>query len=529
MERMHSHPSSDCSWSFSIELSRREELVCKRLKRTGRLFVFLRRHRHELFDEGFQRELAQMYSDSPRGMLPLPPAMLAMVTLLQAYEQKSDAAAVEEAVFDLRWQMVLDCMGAEAPPFSQGVLVDFRRRLVAHDMDKRLLRRTVELAEKTGDFGAKQLKIALDSAPLWGAGRVEDTFNLIGHAMAVVVECAAKVLELPVERIIKEAKLVLVGGSSIKARLDIDWDDPAQQAEALQRLLSEVQQLREFVALRLPDATNQPPLKQALDLLEQVIGQDLEPDPKGGMRIRNGTARDRRISVSDPDMRHGRKSRSRVINGFKRHVARALDQPLILAVTVRPANEPEHRAADLLREEIESFGEVAELHVDRGYLASEWTKALHDTGKRILSKPWVPRNGERFTKTDFRIDLAAQNVRCPAGTDAPIRGGKAEFSAARCAVCHLRERCTNAKPGRGRSIAIHPQEALLINLRELKATSAGRAELRQRTAIEHTLAHVCRRQGPKARYLGERMNVFDLRRIASVENLHALDRMQQAA
>ena len=95
-------------WSPPVELSALEVRICKRLKRTGRLFAFLRRHRLELFDEGFQAELAAMYSDRPRGTLPLPPAMLAMVTLLQAYEQKSDAAAVEEAVFDRRWQMVLD-------------------------------------------------------------------------------------------------------------------------------------------------------------------------------------------------------------------------------------------------------------------------------------------------------------------------------------------------------------------------------------------------------------------------------------
>jgi hypothetical protein len=396
-------------------------------------------------------------------------------------------------------------------------------------MDKRLLQRTVELAEATGEFGAKQLKVALDSAPLWGAGRVEDTFNLIGHAMAVVVECAAKVLDSSAEQVCRNAGLRLVGGSSLKARLDIDWDDPAQQAEALQRLLAEVQRLRSFVAARLAEASKQPPLKQALDLLEQVIGQDLEPDPKGGMRIRRGTAKDRRISVTDPDMRHGRKSRSRLINGFKRHIALDLERPLILAVAVRPANEPEHRAADLLREEIEAYGEVVELHVDRGYLASDWTTSLHDTGKRILSKPWVPRNGDRFVKTDFRIDLERQRVSCPEGVDAPIRAGKAEFSAAFCSTCSARSRCTKAKSSRGRTIAIHPQESLLIQLRELKATSTGRAELRQRTAIEHSLAHVCRRQGPRARYRGERMNLLDLRRTASVENLHALDRMQQAA
>lgn len=526
---MSARSSSALRWSFPIELSRREEMFCRRLKRTGRLFAFLRRHRHELFDEAFQQELAQMYSDSPRGTAAIAPALLAMVTLLQAYEQKSDAAAVEQAVFDGRWQMVLDCVGANQPSFSQGVLVDFRRRLVAHDMDRRLLQRTVELAQKTGEFGAKQLKVALDSAPLWGAGRVEDTFNLIGHAMEVVAQCVAKVLNLPVQRVIQEAKLVLVGGSSVKARLDIDWDDASQQAEALRRLLEQVKRLREYVAHRVSDAAQEPPLKRALELLEQVIPQDLEPDPKGGMRVRRATAKDRRISVSDPDMRHGRKSRSRVFHGYKRHIAQALDQRLILAVAVRPANEPEHRAAQLLRKEVEVFGQVTQLHIDRGYLASEWTQDLANTGKQILAKPWVSRNGEQFAKSQFAIDLQAQTLRCPAGIEAPIRGARALFRATCCDNCWQRERCTRAKPGTGRSITIHGQEALLLQLRRLKTTRVGRAQLRQRIAVEHALAHVCRRQGPRARYKGERMNVLDLRRIASVENLHVLDRMERAA
>src|SRR5437016_1168114 len=109
-------------WSFRDEPTRLEEMVLKRLKRTGRLFAFLRKVRGQLFDEGFQQELMAMYSDRPRGVEPKPPALLAMVTLLQAYERKSDAAAVEEAVFDRRWQMVLDCMSVDEPPFSQGVL-----------------------------------------------------------------------------------------------------------------------------------------------------------------------------------------------------------------------------------------------------------------------------------------------------------------------------------------------------------------------------------------------------------------------
>lgn len=90
-----------------------------------------------------------------------------MVTILQAMQGISDAAAVEQAIFDRRWQMVLDCLGEEKAPFSQGVLVEFRRRLLARGMHERLVAQSVRLAQQTGGFGFKKLRVALDSAPLW--------------------------------------------------------------------------------------------------------------------------------------------------------------------------------------------------------------------------------------------------------------------------------------------------------------------------------------------------------------------------
>jgi IS5 family transposase len=73
-------------------------------------------------------------------------------------------------------------------------------------------------------------------------------------------------------------------------------------------------------------------------------------------------------------------------------------------------------------------------------------------------------------------------------------------------------------------VSIHPDEALLIELRTLQQTSRGRAQLRERVAVEHTLAHVGRWQGRRARYRGVRKNLFDLRRCAIVHNLHVLAR-----
>jgi hypothetical protein len=127
-------------------------MLLGRLGKHRKLFAFLREHRLDLFDDAFQDELAGMYRDTDEGKEPVAPALLAMALLLQAYTGASDREAVELTLVDARWQMVLGVFGAEEPAFSQGALQRFRERLIAHDMDRRLLERTVELAKTTRGF-----------------------------------------------------------------------------------------------------------------------------------------------------------------------------------------------------------------------------------------------------------------------------------------------------------------------------------------------------------------------------------------
>lgn len=512
-------------WTLPVELGEREQRVAKRLERVGKFYVFLRRVQPRLFDEAFQSELAQAYGKA-RGTEALPPALLAMVTLLQAYDRVSDAEAVVTAEMDQRWQLVLGCLGGEKAPFSQGVLVSFRERMVEHDIDRKLLDRTVALAKETGLFGWQHLKAMLDSSPLLGAGRVEDTWNLIGRALDTVVQCAAAGLSIPRQRILDQAGLKLLSGPSLKATLDIDWDDPAQQAEALRRLLAEVEALRKWVDQHAEKQAMEGPLKAALDALKRVLEQDLEPDPGGGMRIRRGVAKDRMPSLGDKEMRHGRKSKSKLFNGYKRHLVGLAGTDLIVGAVVRPANEPEHEALAPLLEDARRHGQVVETLIDRGYLGSTEIVALRKQGVSIRAKPWPSRNAGRFTKEDFSIHLDWGEVVCPAGQRATIRGlgSVAHFPARVCSPCPLRPRCTVASRSRGRSIAIHEQEDLLIELRELRKTPQGRAALRERTAIEHRLARIQAVQGPRARYKGARKNTLDVRRCAALNNLQVLQK-----
>jgi Transposase domain (DUF772) len=215
-------------WQPNAELSPLETSIMSRIKR-AKLFVFLRLYRHEIFSQAFQEELGQMlYTDEPSGHPPIPPAQLALVLILQAYMRVSDDEVIEATLMDRRWQLVLDCLDTETAPFSKGTLVTFRRRLIDCQGDRRLLERTIEIAKETQGFNAKSLRVALDSSPLWGAGRVEDTLNLVGHALRKALSMIADQQGRGLSDVAQEAGAAVVAGpQSLKAHLDRQWEIPA--------------------------------------------------------------------------------------------------------------------------------------------------------------------------------------------------------------------------------------------------------------------------------------------------------------
>jgi DDE family transposase/transposase-like protein DUF772 len=524
-------------WSPSQIVSRQEKFILGRLKRNGKLYAFLRHHRDQLFDDAFQLELETMYRDTGAGMDAHPPALLAMVVLLQSYSGASDASAVELSLLDLRWQMVLDCLGATEPVFSQGTLFDFRERLIAADLDRRLLERSRELAYQTKAFDPKKLpktlRVAMDSSPLEGAGRVEDTINLLGHAGRKIATCAAKLLGWTDERVCHEADCPLLLASSIKAGLDLDWSDPDQKASAVPTVIEQLTSLEHWVTARLPDELARPPLNEHIATLHQLIGQDLEPDPNDDsrMRIRQGVAEDRRVSVEDKEMRHGRKTKSKRFNGYKRHLAIDLDTLLVLAVAVLPANRPEQEAAPSLVNDITAQGvTIGSLYVDRGYINAPIVDEILARRGAVICRPWRTHNGDHFGKHAFSLNMRDRTITCPAGKKQPIvLGAKVEFPAEVCGFCPLRGQCTDAAPDRGRSVAIAENELLQQRLRKQAATPAGRRALRERVPVEHRQAHTCRRQGRTARYIGSRKNEFDLRRASAVSNFEVIQRRLEAS
>jgi hypothetical protein len=125
--------------------------------------------------------------------------------------------------------------------------------------DRQLVSRTVELAKASGKCGGQPLRAALDSSPLLGAGRVEDTWNVLGRAMQQVVGVASQVTGLSQAVIRQKSGVTLLGTSSVKAALDCDWDAPKARQTGLQRLGEEADSLGRWVHQHSGEATQEAP------------------------------------------------------------------------------------------------------------------------------------------------------------------------------------------------------------------------------------------------------------------------------
>ena len=176
---------------------------------------------------------------------------------------------------DRRWQLVLDCLDAEQPPFSKGTLFNFRTRLLKANLDRRLVEASVALSASSA--AGRQLRAALDSSPLWGAGRVEDTFNLMGHALRKalgVIACQQGWgLAEGTAALATQAGAGVLAGSSLKAALDTDWDDPGARDDALGVVLAALESVEVLVASH-PQAA--PLAWAAMAAARQIRDQDVQ-------------------------------------------------------------------------------------------------------------------------------------------------------------------------------------------------------------------------------------------------------------
>jgi len=486
------------------------------------LYGYLAQHRGQLFrDEDF----VILYCRN-NGRPSVPPSLAVSILFLRAYDGVSFVEAIERTKYDLRWKVALG-LEMEEEPIQKSALQEFQARLVLHEQGEALLKNSIDEARRAGYVTSRKIRVALDTTPTLGKGAVKDTYNLLADG---IEKLACRLAEVAGETIASWAEkqgLQRYFGSSLKGEVAIDWDDKAQREQLLTQI---VQDGRRLLSLAEQARQEHPEHAEAIQadaaLLERLIRQDVEEKPGGGCQVKEGTEKDRLISVHDPEMRHGRKSASKTFNGHKTAVAVDMDSQLICGVEVLAGNAgDQEKALDLVHQaERVMEAQVEETVGDCAYGGGPTRKAFADEQRLLTAKVPTSHNGECFPKSAFAIDLDRMEVRCPAGqttteyeSQGARRGGHFLFPDAICQGCSLRSQCVRGQ--RGRSINIQPEERLQQQARAHNQTQAGQQSLRQRVVVEHGIARLVRLGIRQSRYFGKTKTRFQVIMAAVVANL----------
>jgi hypothetical protein len=279
-------------------------------------------------------------------------------------------------------------------------------------------------------------------------------------------------------------------------------------------------------------------VRQAQLLLGDLLEQDLEVQhPKSGkpqVAVKQGTAPDRIPSATDPEQRHGHKSKEKKFTGHKARTVVDTESGLILDTQVLPGNagDASEVKAQIERVAQENDVTIAAVLGDCAFGNGATRAEFAETEITLHAKvPAEARRGELFLKSRFTLDLEAGTATCPAGkttsdyleTDG---GGRVYRFGTQCAGCPLRAQCTQSP--HGRTVAQHPQEALLRAARAEAATPAGRQTLRERVIVEHRQARLAQLGAKQARYFGRKKTEFQALLAATVANLRLIWNRAQA-
>jgi len=497
-------------------------------------YGFLASQRGQIFhDEDF----AELYCPN-NGRNSVPPSLLATALLLQTYDRVSDQEAKGRADFDLRWKVALG-IGIEDRPFAKSTLQLFRAQLILHDKVREVFQKSLAFARKTGYLKKRRMRAALDTTNILGRGAVRDTYNLLADGIVKLVRALASLCKSKTKDWAAAEGLSRYFGTSIKGEASIDWDDAEQRKAFLGGIVADADRLLDKARQALADyaegSDERQQLLEAAELLVQLLLQDIERNADGVV-IKQGVSPDRVVSVHDPEMRHGRKSKSRRFDGHKAAVAVDAESQLITAVTVLPGNAYDSdQALELVEQTEENAGvEVEETIGDCAYGDGATRRAFAEAGRKLIARVPSWPNGEYFAKQDFSIDLQAKTCRCPAGHECSTlvprgrvkdRTGRShqrwvfQFDPAVCAACPLRSSCVRAGPEKGRTISLHPQEALIQQAREFQQSGDYALYRRLRQVAEHRLARLVQLGVRQARYFGRKKTLFQLLMAATVANL----------
>jgi hypothetical protein len=491
-------------------------------------YGFMARQSGELFRDS---DFADLYSVGGRPSVP--PSLLCVLLALQARSGVSDQEAVDRTAFDIRWKVALG-VELEEKLCAKSTLQLFRANLLLNERYLNLFEASVEACRGQGLGKAEKLDVAIDSTPVLGRGAVKDTYNLVSDAVRRVVMDACQLKGWEQESIVSEHGLSRHFGSSIKGESELEWSDKQERRALLAQLCADAQVAQQLAkkALRgyAKDAEETLKLRASVELMVKIVCQDIEEDPdkEGGPRIRKGTAKDRTISTTDTEMRHGHKSHSKGFDGYKGSIVVDAKDGVILSTGVQPGNKADREQAVKL---VDAAAKTAQSKIhtvlgDTAYGDTQTRKDFAEMEVEVVAKtPPVPSRSGMFNRTEFEIEHRKERVKCPEGK-ASIRRSRTVgdtgwtyfFSRNDCTGCRLRSRCTTSAKA-ARTVTVMDNHKERDRLLRHQRTKTFRKRYRKRVIVEHAFGRLRRYGIRQAKYFGTRKTAMQLAFAAMAANL----------
>jgi hypothetical protein len=459
-------------------------------------------------------------------------ARLLGVCLLQQVQNLNDQQALDALSFDRRWQHALDIVEEDAY-LSRRSLVEFRRRLVQHDVDGALLRAVFDRICATGveRLGLNTTEQRLDSTLVVSNIRRHGRLSLARETLRVFVRsldpaCRKRLpAELadwcafesdhwePTESAEQAAVAVREVGVWVRAGLETFANDSTvtgtEPYQLLQRLATEHAQA---LGLSRPESADESDDEPPSDALTKTAEQRTKRQLRNKRKSRAKVARARYWSPHDPDASFGHKGL-----GYHVHITETCrndSTELLTSYEVLPAAQSDIGQALPALQRLERSGVKPEvLYADAGYPTSADLLAARDKGSELFAP--VHRGQlavETFSRTEFNIDAHTGEVlRCPAGhtptrhaqressdTTHPRRSLHAFFNADDCTPCPQLNRCPVRRPNNPYTdyrLDVAPEMLARDARWTQQQTQPWKERYRIRAGIEATMSELKRAHG----------------------------------
>jgi transposase len=260
--------------------------------------------------------------------------LMAML-LLQFRYDLSERELYRRCIRDLGFRYALGLEAGAKPP-STRTLRRFRRRMTEAKGDDFLLHLSLRLVREEHLIDDAALQ-AQDSTNTNCRGAVIDTYNLVAAGIRQVVRQVARCLGVRPHEMARRWELSRYMARSIKGTAAIDWSDEDQRNALLTEEIADADRVKVKVDDLAQRVTLPNEVVEATQLLAQVARQDVEQLDDGTFRIARGTAKGRIISVTDPEARHGHKSQSKLIHGFKTHAMATIESQFVTGIAITDA------------------------------------------------------------------------------------------------------------------------------------------------------------------------------------------------